>query len=401
MRCAVFLLLLLLPGAAVWAVEPGAEPPLTEVEYLTAALESPALRSVLELDREVAAAELGRRRLVERPVLELEHEEIDDSRESAVLLRWTPPLGRQRALAIEAAAARSTAAQARLEARRLELRLELRAAFAAWSLAEQRRQLLEGQRSQLLRLAERTEAQVRTGELPGLAGRRLRLEASELELELARAEAEVAAARASAQGLSPQALDHRRPALPERPERFATTGSVPTPELRALASEVAAATAQARASELRFAVPELGLGWKRFDDGAASASGPVLRLGWSLPWPDGRGTLRQEAAARLEAARGASTLAEGRAERRLAGAIDAFEALHGALERAPTSEHEPLLLASIAAYQAGEASLTDLLDTLRAVLAFRLAALETEAAALAAHRDLEAAAGRALPGDQP
>ena len=48
----------------------------------------------------------------------------------------------------------------------------------------------------------------------------------------------------------------------------------------------------------------------------------------------------------------------------------------------------------LAAFEAGEASLTDVLDALRATLDVRLVRLETFARALAAERDLEAALGR-------
>jgi outer membrane protein TolC len=52
--------------------------------------------------------------------------------------------------------------------------------------------------------------------------------------------------------------------------------------------------------------------------------------------------------------------------------------------------------AARASFAAGESSLTDLLDSLRAVRDARLGALDLLGDALAAHRDLEAALGRPL-----
>jgi len=53
--------------------------------------------------------------------------------------------------------------------------------------------------------------------------------------------------------------------------------------------------------------------------------------------------------------------------------------------------------AMLAAFEAGEASLTDVLDALRVTVDVRMARLETLARALAAERELEAALGRAVP----
>jgi outer membrane protein TolC len=55
-------------------------------------------------------------------------------------------------------------------------------------------------------------------------------------------------------------------------------------------------------------------------------------------------------------------------------------------------------LAATAAFRAGESSLTDLLDGLRAASAARLGEIDLREQALAAHRELEAALGRPLVG---
>ena len=57
-----------------------------------------------------------------------------------------------------------------------------------------------------------------------------------------------------------------------------------------------------------------------------------------------------------------------------------------------------MIVAATAAFRAGEASLTDLLDSLRAAMGARASELELRGQALEAHRELETALGRALVG---
>ncbi len=56
------------------------------------------------------------------------------------------------------------------------------------------------------------------------------------------------------------------------------------------------------------------------------------------------------------------------------------------------------MVAATAAFRAGEASLTDLLDSVRAAIGARLGEIDLRGQALEAHRDLEAALGRPLSG---
>ena len=57
-----------------------------------------------------------------------------------------------------------------------------------------------------------------------------------------------------------------------------------------------------------------------------------------------------------------------------------------------------MIAAATAAFRAGEASLTDLLDSLRAAMEARLREIDLRGQALAAHRELESALGAALVG---
>jgi cobalt-zinc-cadmium efflux system outer membrane protein len=117
-----------------------------------------------------------------------------------------------------------------------------------------------------------------------------------------------------------------------------------------------------------------------------------------VPLFDRRQPDRLAAEARLLAARAELDLARARAEAERAGALAAFARLHGEAAEAEraAAETEGLLTGAAAAYRLGESGLTDFLDALRAALAVRETALELQEAALAAHRNLEAAAGRPL-----
>jgi outer membrane protein TolC len=55
-----------------------------------------------------------------------------------------------------------------------------------------------------------------------------------------------------------------------------------------------------------------------------------------------------------------------------------------------------MIAAAVTSFRLGEASLTDLLDTLRAALQAEETALDLHASALDAHRQLERLAGRSL-----
>ena len=61
-----------------------------------------------------------------------------------------------------------------------------------------------------------------------------------------------------------------------------------------------------------------------------------------------------------------------------------------------TADLDLLIEAAETSYRLGESDVTDLLESLRSVLATRLSFLELYAAALEAHRNLESAVGRPL-----
>lgn len=398
MRCRSAVLLLLA------SVSLGAQdgPPLTEGELIAAVIDGhPAAAALLE-ERDLAAAEELRASLLPNPAFEAAVERpAGDAQETTATLTWPLPLDGRRALRREAAAKGLAAAEERLEAARLRLRLGLRAAYADWAFAWRRREILAVSLGRVSELAQRADARARSGEIAGLAAHRFALEEAQARADLARAEAELAAARAAVVSRYPGLAEGARPAAFTLPPLPAPTDLAGRADVAARERDVERAEAERKLSLRFLEAPVLGLGWKRVEQGANARSGPVAVVGWSLPLLDRRQADRREAEARLAAARAELELARARAQAEQAGTRVAFERLRSAAEQASRSaaDTERMLAGAVAAYQLGESGLTDLLDTLRAALGLQVAVLDVQRAALAAHRDLEAALGRPLPLD--
>lgn len=397
----IILLLLVLPAALA-----GQEPPvLTEEEFLAAATGSHPVTVALAGERELAAAEAVRASLLPNPSLEATLEEPDGTaRETTAGVTWTPPLDGRRALGREAAERGLAAAESRLEAARLRLRLDLRAVYADWAFAWERRELLGAHLARVAELAGKARARAQAGEIPGLAARRFSLEEAQARADLGRSEARLASARAALTGWYPGIAGNVRPAaLPVPPPAGAVPDLALRPDLVAREREVERAEALRRLSGRIFEAPALGLGWKRIEDRSAEASGPVVSAGWTIPVFDRRQADRREAEARLATARADLELARARARAEREGALAAFDRLRAEATEADRAVAETggLLAGASASYQLGESGLTDLLDTLRAALATRITALEVREAAVDAQRNLEAAMGRPFAGDQP
>ncbi len=379
-------------------------PTLTEEEFLAAVTTEHPAAVALTGERGLAAAEAIRASLPPNPAIETTFEEREGAtRETAAGVTWTPPLDGRRALRREAADKGLAAAEGRLEAARLRLRLDLRTVYAGWVFAWERRELLAEHLARVGELAERARARAQAGEIPGLAARRFTLEEAQARADLGRAEARLAVARSALTAWVPGIPQDAQPAaLPLSP----ATGAIPDlsrPDLAARERDVERAEVLRRLSARIVEAPALGLGWKRIEDRALEASGPVVSAGWTVPLFDRRQADRREAEARLSTARADLELARVRAQAERAGALAAYERLRTEAAEADRviSGTGDLLAGASAAYQLGESGLTDLLDTLRAALAARMTVLEVREAALAAQRDLEAAIGRPLSGDLP
>jgi outer membrane protein TolC len=305
-------------------------------------------------------------------------------------------------LALGAGEAAVEAAQKELEWARLRLRQDVRAVFAAWSAAERRRELVARHHQRLRRLQERLVLRAERGEESQLVAQRFALAVSQVRSALARAEAELTQARGRALSLHPALPPDAMPLLPGLPPVPDSLSGPPRPDLLARHHELEEATLRRRLAGRVLEFPTLVGGWTRIEDGGEDFDGPYLGLSWDLPLFDRNQGDREEAGRRVAIAEARLRLAENEAAARSEAALDGYAALHAAFaEVADTVAMAPAVVeAASAAFLTGEHGTTDLLETLRSVLESQLAALELHTEALAAHRELELSAGRALTGGQ-
>lgn len=374
---------------------------VTEEQFLSGFnQESAAVRALTE---GVARAQAARRRagVLANPRADFWREApAENPRVTNWTLSWTPPLDGRHGLGKEAAEAGLAAARERLAADQASLRRELRAAFAAWSLACERRQSLAQQWERVRGLAEAERQRARVGEGSGLAARRLTLAEAEVRATFGTGEAQCARAEAVARAWRPDLAPDVAPARALPPEPPDTTDPSTTPELRALDFEAQQAVLEKRRARRFLSFPTLQVGWQRIADRGTARSGPILAAGWNIPLFDRDQAARVEAERREEVAAARAVLARARIAAEVEGGAAAYRALFAAWNDAgrASDEGDRVIEAATAAFRAGEASLTDLLDSLRAAVGARLSELDLRGQALEAHRELEAALGRPLTG---
>jgi outer membrane protein TolC len=126
--------------------------------------------------------------------------------------------------------------------------------------------------------------------------------------------------------------------------------------------------------------------------------GPIFAANWSIPLFDRDKAARLEAEKRREAVTAQQQLARARVTAEVEGGLAAYRLLVSSVgeARQAADESDRVIEAATAAYRAGEATLTDLLDALRTAFAARLRELEVRGRTLETHRALEAALGRPL-----
>ncbi len=392
----------LLVGLSALALVPlaGAQG-FTEEEFLSAFTEESA--AVRALGEGLARAEAARRRAgtLANPRAEFWREQPDENpRVTNWTLSWSPPLDGRFRLGKQGAAVGLAAARERFSADRAGLRREARAAFAAWSLAFERRDVLKGQLERVRHLAEVERQRARVGEGSGLSARRFTLAESEVKAALGTAEAALAKAEALVRAWRPDLAADAVPAPAAPPEPPATTDPTASPELRALKLEAEQAAIEKKRAGRFLAFPTLTFGWQRLDDRGAVRSGPIFAAGWNIPLFDRDQAARLEASRRQQVATARLELARARLAAEVAGGAAAYRLLFAASRDAgrTSADTDRVIAAATAAFGAGEASLTDLLDGLRAALGARLGEIELRGQALEAHRELEAALGRPLTG---
>jgi len=373
-------------------------PILTEAEYLSAFDDNhPAVRESAEaLTRAEAAARAAA--TFENPTVGVVREDPSGPvRQLDFLASWQIP-DAARWPEVAARNREVEAARARFDEARSAHRLTLREAYAAWAVAEARRELLARQAARVEALARREAARAEKGEASRLEAHRLELAAGVLRSRVALAAVESERARAAASvwvsALSAIAV----PALPSLRE---------APDFRGEHARVRAAEADLAAAELareaagRFLrSPEISVGWQRQEVGAESIDGPILGLSWSLPLFDRKQAARDASEARLEAARARLKITRRAVSAERDVAARSYSRLREALARAheELAPRERMLDGAEAAFRLGEASLTDLLETHRSVIEAELAALDLHEAALGAARELERLAGSGVLG---
>lgn len=367
---------------------------VTEAELLAAlAPEAPAAKA-LAGEPGAAAARLTAARQMDNPEIGVAREDAPDV-EWTLGVAWTPPLDGRRALAREAAAAGVEAAESGLGARLFALRRELRAIYAGWALASERRMLLAGYQVAVEELAARLTRQAEAGEASGLEAGRLELAALRARAELERAEADLEQRRAAVRVWLAGLPDDAVPERPDLPEASVELDPA-RHDLEALRSEVEQRRLETRLSRRFTAAPELEAGWKQVEAGGLTFEGPVFGIRWSVPVADRRQAEREAASAELEAAEARLVLAERRAAAELDGARAAYSRLRRAVFATEPAAAPRLLTAATEAYRLGEVTIAELFDTLDALRDAHLDHLDLYAAALAAQRDLEKAVGRSL-----
>lgn len=377
--------------AALAAMPAWVRAQVTEAAFLDGVgPDHPAARS--SLDRLGAAeAALSRARQLANPRLEYVREQPSrKATQDTVTLAWAPPIDGRRGVAVAAARAGLAAAEADREAHLLRVRLLAREAFAAWSQAHERRAATARLLETAADLARRTRLKAEAGEEAGLAAGRIELQRAAIAAELAEAEAALARTRAAARAWRPDLAEGEpAPLDPGAPPAPAADGAA----VAALRQEVESARLHERLAGRFWPAPELQAGLQRQEQGSASVSGPVVGIVWTVPVLDRNHAARREALRRREAAEARLSLAEARRGAGVEGARDALERLTAAAAEARSAAgRAPALVdGALASFGAGEATVTDVLDTLRAAHEARRREIEARSAAAAAARALEAA----------
>ena len=412
MRHRSLLILLFLAGGAegLAAQEPTSErlarEPVTEALFLAALDEAHPASRALAGDLGAAEARRLQAALLADPRLEVTREAPENvARETTWGVAWTPPIDGRRRKAIHAAGAGVDVEAHRLEGRLLELRSEVRAAYAAWAVGEARVSLLGEHNDRLEVLARRMRDRANAGEESVLAAWRMEIALRSSQMALAEARAAGTSWRErSAAWLVVADRDLRRmqPRLPELPQAPADLSAETRPDVRAARSRVEQAESLEQLSGRVLEAPEILFGWKRIENdpggGGRDLDGSVLAIGWRIPLFDRRQAERLAAKSAVATAAADEEWATKRAHGELLAALAAYDELRRSAGAAGRDLEilSGTARAAAASFEQGESTVTDLLDTLRALLESRLIALDLYAAALEAQRRLEVAAGRAL-----
>jgi len=357
--------------------------------------------AVRALGEDLARAEAARRRAgtLGNPRLEFWREQPDaNPRLTNWTLAWTPPLDGRFGLGKKAADAAVAATREELALDKAGLRHEMRRVFAEWSLGHERCALLSRRLERITALAEQEGHRARVGAESGLAARRLVLAEAEVRAALREAEAARARAEAQARAWQPDLGADASPVAPTLASPPEGVDAGASPRVRSVEHQLEQARLEARLAGRFWGFPTLQVGVQRLEHGGVVQTGPIFGAGWSIPLFDRDQGRRTEALRRSEIAAARLKQTQALLIAEVGGGLEAYRALFASARETTgaAAGADRVIAAATAAYRAGEASLTDLLDALRAASEARLREVDVRGQALAAHRDLEAALGRPL-----
>jgi outer membrane protein TolC len=380
---------------------------LTEREALARfSTSDPRIRALNARIDEIRASQ-AERTLWPNPSATFSRESVLGAQDTFLLARQELPLSGRRSRLQTAGRLAVDAAEAEAQLERVQLQGEVRAAYAALLLSQQREEALQGSIDALQKLI----SVLRTREVGGEGSTydRMRGQRALIDVEAERSLA--AGDRARAQGrlasyLGPGTTPE---ALVAADSLIATVSQPPLPALieQALAnrseyraSELSIARFEAEraaATRLQIPTPTLTGGLKRSDLGGTTSSGYQVSVDVSVPLFS-----RGQAATALATAQKSRAQAEAESWR-LQIEAEVRAAYHVArvqqerltrYEESATAVAEPLAKIGRVGYEEGELSILELLDADRQALDARLRILDLAAAARGAAIELDRAIGR-------
>jgi outer membrane protein, heavy metal efflux system len=363
------------------------------------------------IDAEVDArrADVTGASLWPNPALSYERERVfpdgGSVAENTLTLGWSLDISGRRSRRTDAARDQVRAAHARADDDKLTVLIQALVAFYDTAHARLRVEALREGREPLARMVDAVRARVKAGDAAGYDLSRLELELAAYEERIAEAETELRAARRTLGGLlgDPSALYDADdplalPVVPAPDDELARDALATRGDYRATALDASSAAAALSAAK-RGWVPlfDLGVGLKTADLGTETATGYIVMIGVELPLFS-RG---QADAERARAHRRAAQARRAQLEREIPTHVRiAYDGLAAAVERARTFRTEQLdraralVVKAEAVYQAGEASIVELLDAYRTSVDARLRSLVLLRRAKAAELALSSALGR-------
>ncbi len=365
----------------------------TEADFLSILDEAHPAMAAGTADLKRARAEAEAAGELADPVLGFAREDLKGPAEHTEwTLSWQLP-DADRGFRLEARRHELEALVASVELDRLDLRLRMKESFAEWAFATARFDLLSAQAKRVSALAEREAERARAGEASGLQTRRLRLASDRLRIEAELSAAAAERARSTISAWHPELPIEAVPVLPELPAPPPSDSEHPL--LRVATGNLEAARLERQAAGRFIRSPELTLGWLREQADFSSEDGPTVGLTWSVPLFTRQRAKEASAEAEVSARRARLELTRRQVSSARRGHAAAYERLSTAARRALAGlvDVKPMLDATEAAFQLGETSLTDLLETYRSAGESELAYLELYQEALAALWQLERATG--------